>query len=317
MKTSGKTALICAAGAGAAAAAWSGIGGYFVKFGLMRQSSGGQTTEAMGDNLGHFPEYMVKADREARKWLGSAGTEPVSVISRDGLTLNGVMLDAGDKKWVILVHGYRGEGSEMASYARRYLERGYSVLIPDLRAHGRSEGSIIGMGWLDRLDVLQWIDVVTARRPDAEIVLHGQSMGSAAVLMTSGEKMPCNVRAVVADCGYTGVWEMFGSVLKSWFHIGPFPVLNIANSYFMAHGGYDLRKADACAQVRKSVTPTLFIHGEADQFVPPRMVKKLYDAASCEKDMFTVPGAGHIESQFKNPETYYSRLDSFLGKYVK
>ena len=40
---------------------------------------------------------------------------------------------------------------------------------------------------------------------DAEIVLHGLSMGAATVLMVSGERLPEQVKAIIEDCGYTSV----------------------------------------------------------------------------------------------------------------
>ena len=39
--------------------------------------------------------------------------------------------------------------------AAPYYEAGYQVIAPDLRACGESEGDYVGLGWLDRKDVLQ------------------------------------------------------------------------------------------------------------------------------------------------------------------
>ena len=48
-----------------------------------------------------------------------------------------------------------------------------------------------GMGWLDRLDIISWINWIIEQDPDAQIVLHGVSMGAATVMMTSGESLRC------------------------------------------------------------------------------------------------------------------------------
>ena len=37
-------------------------------------------------------------------------------------------------KWVITVHGYASEGLNMSTYAKKYYDMGYNVLIPDLKA---------------------------------------------------------------------------------------------------------------------------------------------------------------------------------------
>lgn len=46
-------------------------------------------------------------------------------------------------------------------------------------AHGNSEGQYIGMGWLDRKDMLKWIDYVISLDKNAQIALYGESMGGA------------------------------------------------------------------------------------------------------------------------------------------
>ena len=81
-------------------------------------------------------------------------------------------------RWAICVHGYRSNGKrDMVYTALRFAEEGYNVLVPDLRAHGKSSGNKIGMGWLDRLDLLSWISEVLAIDMEAEIILVGGSMG--------------------------------------------------------------------------------------------------------------------------------------------
>ena len=97
----------------------------------------------------------------------------------------------------------------MQKAARHFSELGYTVVTPDNRAHGESDGSYIGMGWLDRLDLLLWIDQIISEDPLAEIVLYGVSMGGAAVMMTAGEALPSAVKAIIEDCGYTSVYDMF------------------------------------------------------------------------------------------------------------
>ena len=96
------------------------------------------------------------------------------------------------------------------------------AVAPDLRACGESEGDYVGMGWLDRKDVLQWIDYIIEQDPEAKIVVHGISMGAATTMMTAGESTPDNVKAFVEDCGYTSVWDIFSSELQLRFGL---PVL--------------------------------------------------------------------------------------------
>ena len=164
----------------------------------------------------------------------------IAGASGDGLNLFGDVFntDTQSHKWLIAIHGYTGKREHMYSYARFYAEKGYNILTPDMRSHGDSEGKLIGMGWLDKEDVKLWIDYVLDIDPEAEIVLHRVSMGGATVMMTAGEDLPDNVKAVIDDCGYTSVWDEFTDEAKYLFNISQFPILYTASAITKLRAGY-------------------------------------------------------------------------------
>jgi fermentation-respiration switch protein FrsA (DUF1100 family) len=245
----------------------------------------------------------------------------VSIVSRDKLQLklNAYVYENSEAKhkWAILVHGYTGRAEQMSRWVRNFYERGYSVLAPDLRGHGKSEGNYIGMGWHDRLDMLLWINKILEKDPTAEIALFGISMGGATVMMTSGEELPSNVKVIVEDCGYTSVSDVFTYQLDDLFHLPEFPVMTAANTVTNLRAGYDLYKATAVGQIAKSKTPTLFIHGDKDTFVPYEMLDKVYEAAAVEKEKLVIKGAGHGQAATVDPELYWSTIWNFVEKYIK
>ena len=241
------------------------------------------------------------------------------ITSSDNLKLHSYQIknETSSDKWVITVHGYTSEGINMSSYAKKYYDNGYNVLIPDLRAHGLSEGDYIGMGWDDRLDIISWINYILNEEPNAEIILHGVSMGAATVLMTSGEEIPSNVKAIVADCGYTSVWDEFAYQLDDLFSLPEFPILNVSSIVAKIRSGYFLGEASSIDQVKKSKTPILYIHGDQDDFVPYYMMEELYNATSSEKEMLTIKGAEHAKASEVDPETYWTSVNNFINKYIK
>lgn len=218
--------------------------------------------------------------------------------------------------WVIAVHGYVMGATSMAPSGKQFIRFGYNVLMPNLRGHGETDGKYITMGWLDRLDILKWIDYLNEKYKDIKIILYGISMGAATVMMTSGEKMPDNVKCVIEDCGYTSVWKEFGVQLRNLFHLPKFPTLYYANLITKIKAGYSFKKASSIKQIKKSVTPTLFIHGDKDKFVPYYMLDKLYNAASCEKEKLVIKNAGHAEAQDINPEKYWRTVRKFIKRYI-
>lgn len=278
------------------------IGGFFINFSVGRPQN---------------EEFLPASSRISGEWLEDVNIRDVSVISDDNLKLAGIeyIVDEASTKWAIVLHGYHSDCTSMSSYAEVYCSRGYNVLTPDLRAHGASEGSYIGMGWLDRLDMLRWIDHVNENYPHSTIVLHGVSMGAATVMMTSGEELPDNVVAMIEDCGYTSVYDIFEYQLDEQFGLPPFPIMQISSFFNSLLVGYDYNEASCVKQLEKCKTPMLFIHGEKDTFVPYDMLFNVYNACSSEKALCVIENAPHAMSALIDPDNYWLHVFQFIGKY--
>ncbi|OPA73888.1 alpha/beta hydrolase [Paenibacillus selenitireducens] len=258
------------------------------------------------------------AEREAdAAWMENTPHKDVSLTSYDGLNLRGYeyLQEKPSNKWVIIVHGYMGWAKQNGFAAKEFRAQGYNVLAVDLRGHGESEGDYIGMGWHDRKDIVDWINGIVRENSDAEIVLYGVSMGGATVMMTSGEDLPANVKAIVEDCGYTSAKDEFSYQLKRIFHLPSFPILNAADVVTQIRAGYSFGEASAVKQVAKSKTPILFIHGDADTFVPYEMVHEVYEAATVEKDLLIIEGAGHGEAH-KAGDVYWNKIWDFTNLFM-
>lgn len=240
------------------------------------------------------------------------------LTSTDGLKLSAYYLPAekDQHKTVIIAHGYMGQASDMPQYAKIYHDLGYNVLMPDARGHGKSEGDYIGFGWHERKDYLQWIDRVVKKDPQSEIVLHGVSMGGATVMMTSGEKLPDNVKAFVEDCGYSSVKGELNYQLKQMFNLPSFPLIPVTSLVTKIRAGYFFGEADAIKQLNKNKRPMLFIHGDQDDFVPYSMLAEVYAATKGPKEQYVVHGAKHAEALSSDPSMYQKKVTEFIQKYV-
>ena len=250
-------------------------------------------------------------------YMKTVPSEEVWIESYDGLKLHGEFFPApnGDNSKIVLgIHGFRSAARhEYGPYIEFYHSLGYSMLLPDNRAHGQSEGDYMGLGILDRLDCISWADyLVDTYGQDVQILLHGVSMGGATVLSAAGEEtLPEQVFGIVSDCGFTSMKEQTIDSLKKQ-GLPEFPFFNIVDFFCKTMAGYDLHSVTALEQVTKAKVPILFVQGMKDPFVTPENAQRLYDACASEKRLLLVDGAAHAESIAVAPEEYHQALIEFF-----
>lgn len=264
-------------------------------------------------NISEKIETNKEIEEASRQWLSDNGVN-VSLVNEEHLNLYGCYIDQGSSTYVIMVHGYRGDGASIISPIKNFKKQGYNLLIPDLRGHGFSDGDYIGMGWDDRLDIIQWIDYIIEKDVNASIILYGVSMGGATVMNVAGEKIPTQVKAIIEDCGYTSVWDVFKTHINM-NNIESEIALHMASFVTKMRAGYYLEDVKPIEQVKKSQTPILFIHGSQDNFVPFSMLDELYQAANCPKEKLVIEGAGHANSCSVGEEIYYQTIYRFIKTY--
>ena len=278
-----------------------------------------------GKDLTGSWEYMFKNYPELQAWKDSLeqanALKDTFVYSPDNIRLHAYYVAAPTPtaKTAVIVHGYTDNAIRMMMIGYLYNRNlGYNILLPDLRYSGLSEGEAFQMGWLDRKDVMQWMEVANQIYGDStRMVVHGISMGAATTMMVSGEAQPDYVKCFVEDCGYTSVWDQFGKELKEQFGLPEFPLMYTANWLCDWTYGWSFSEASAEEQGRKCSLPRLFIHGEKDDYVPTWMVYDLYATKPEPKEIWTVPNADHATSYKLNKETYTEKVKQFTDKYIR
>lgn len=293
-------------------------GNYLVNYAIGRRSAPAYdvvpASEVVSEDAAVIEKNRSEISAATKAWYEKVEHRVDEIKSADGLSLKGEIFSQKDSNlWLVAVHGYSSRRQGMFDIARFYYEKGFNVLAPDNRAHGESEGKWVGMGWLDRKDILIWLDKIIEENPDAKIILHGISMGGATVMMCAGENLPSNVKGIVDDCGYTSVWDIFSDELSVLFHLPSFPLLNVASGIAKLRAGYSFGEASSLKSVSDAKVPMLFIHGEKDNFVHTDMVHKVYEACPTAKKKLVVEGAGHGESYQKDPELYLKTVFDFLA----
>ena len=265
----------------------------------------------------YLPEYLepYRAEMdEGVNWFQMQEPERVEIPASDGERLVALHLEADDPRGtVILMHGYRTSPyNDFGCVFRFYYEKGYSILAPYQRGHGESGGDFICFGVKERFDCRDWARYISDRYgPEHDIFLDGMSMGSTTVLMAAGLDLPESVRGVISDCGYTSPWEELREVFQQR-HVPAHPCLEITDLFARLLAGYGLRDCSTIDAMELGRLPVLFIHGEADAFVPISFTRRNYEACRAEKVLITVPGAQHGASYLVASAQCRQTLADFL-----
>ena len=293
-----------------------GMSYYMIEFSLSHDRSNWKPEHTWDFMYEHYPW--------ANEWLDSIRQNNLLadtfVLSEDGRKLHAYYLpclidSTSGTRTAVLIHGYKNNALGMLHLGYMYHHDLHcNILLPDLHAHGLSEGEYIRMGWLDRLDVLRWCQIADSLF-QVPIVVHGISMGAATTMMLSGEdNLPQSITHFVEDCGYTSVWDEFKGELKAQFSLPEFPLMYTSSLMCKILQGWGFSEASSLNQVSRATKPMLFIHGDADRFVPFEMVHSLYEAHPGDKQIWLPEGVTHAVSYDVYPEEYTQRVKAFLEK---
>lgn len=267
-------------------------------------------------NVPNSPQYSGGRDFMLRliKDFDSVPFERVYITSFDGLKLAARYYHvANDAPLQIEFHGYKGTAIRDFCGGNKLARNcGQNTLVVDQRAHGKSEGKTICFGIKEKYDCLAWINYALERFGDIPIVLSGVSMGGATVLMASELDLPENVKCIVADCPYSSPEEIICSECAKT-GIPPvlgMPLIKLGALVFgklKLHGGAE-------EAVKHTKVPILILHGEADDFVPCEMSKKIKAANPNMITLETFPGAAHGYSYILHTEKYETVTKDFFKK---
>jgi len=213
---------------------------------------------------------------------------------------------------VLLLHGLGDNRLGMLGYAQLLLAHGFTILLPDARAHGISGGPLATYGLLERNDIHQWIDFLAAQDHPRCIFALGESMG-AAQLLQSLDTHP-KICAVAAESSFANFREIAYDRMGQPFHLGPWmgrivlrPLVEVA--FLRARWKYNLKMNEISPENSAAATniPILLIHGQIDSNIPLRHSRRIH-ALNPQTQLWEVPGADHCGALSVAPEEFEQRL---------
>jgi len=246
----------------------------------------------------------------------SADATAWSVRTSDGITLRGWYLRTEKRRHlVVLVHGMWSSWLEMASLGRDLHNRGFDLLLFDLRGHGQSDPSRLYLGRRERVDiraVMNWAQ--EEGFTNDRIGWLGYSMGGSTILMEAARN-PL-IQVAVIDSPYGNLPQVLDdqlsrhSGLPGWFNPGILLAARVI---------YGVR-TDDLVPIRSARSwgerPLLLIHGESDTIVPVSQARELASAVGGSCLTMTLPGVDHVQAYASDPDAYVRVVGSFFRDHL-
>ncbi|MBO7187891.1 MAG: alpha/beta hydrolase [Clostridia bacterium] len=263
----------------------------------------------------HFNDCIEITKNLAEK-IKNEPCEKVYILSHDKIKLHAKVYDFYKNAPVqILFHGYRGSAfRDMCGGFYLAKKSGHNVILIDQRAHGESGSNTITFGVKERFDALKWVDFAIQRYGETvPIIISGVSMGATTVLMASGENLPKNVKAIIADSPFSSAEDVIKNTIKN-MRLPINPTYFLVKLSGLIFGRFNLSSPTPLTQISKCDIPILIFHGEKDGFVPVKMSEKLAQINPEKVTLCLFKDAGHALSYLTEPDKYERVVNEFLSK---
>jgi dipeptidyl aminopeptidase/acylaminoacyl peptidase len=244
--------------------------------------------------------------------------EDVTIASFDNTRLHGWWLQAAkEAPTVVLIHGVKKNRTDVLRAALVLRRIGFNTLVFDGRGHGNSEGRYVTYGYYERRDVeavIEWL--VKEKSIDKERVgLAGESMGAAIALQVAAHND--FIKAVWADSPFASLNRVSHEFIRSATHLPDAlvsPVMWTAKHMANYRGSFDIETIEPVLLAAKINCPVFLIHGTADQLIATEHSQLIYDALTCDKELWIVKGIRHARAARHAKEEYTEKLTQFFNQ---
>ncbi len=239
--------------------------------------------------------------------------ESVTFPTRDGIVLAGRFFPGSSKTTIILSHGYGDDQDQMIPWANFLNRAGFSVFTYDMRERGQSGGDAVTLGAKEQIDLVSAVDYLVTR-PDVDkdrIGALGVSLGASVTILAAARDP--RIAAIVDDSGFAAASNVISTSFEKFLHFPAFPFAPVTVKFAEWRTGVSVGQVQPDKVIGTiSPRPIFIIHGTADDIVPPENSERNYAAAKQPKQIWWVPGAGHVQARTLDPNDYDSRVVQFF-----
>lgn len=270
---------------------------------------------------------LYAASQEDRDWhrenVASGVITQHTITAKDGANLRAIQIanvQNPSKRIILSVHGWsKCAYTQTFKYGKIfYNELGTTVFLPDLRNHGKSEGTVTGWGTFDAKDIAQWVDyLVDLHGTDCEIILHGLSLGAITVLSSVPQINAPQVKCVISDGTVTNFYDLITCHIDILNQAQKAKFLqNMQEHFNKTSGAYNLANINLHPFIKDITLPVLFVHTAKDGVSPKKLLMPLYEEKPYPKELFILPRGQHDRIIERYPKEYIQKAREFIDKYT-
>ncbi len=263
-------------------------------------------------------EREILAKRFDEKWFETVRKEEIWVNSPNGYKLKAIFLKPLETaNTVIICHGVTENKVNSMKYARLFERLGFNSVVYDHRRHGDSGGKTTSFGYYEKIDLNTIIQTVREEiGQDAQLGIHGESMGAATTILYAGT-YDNEADFLVVDCPFSDFSQQLLHILRTDTPLRTSMSLRVANVFLKMRDGYTLNHISPREVIGNIKAPMLFIHSMEDEFILPSMSEELYAMKQGEnKTLQLFEKGAHAKSFNDNPNEYEDVVKDFLEEYV-
>ena len=243
------------------------------------------------------PEISMNSFYPRRNWTPTpAGAQDFAVPVADDISLSCRFFPVAQGQPTILF--FYGNGETAADYdniAPIYNQVGVNFFVADYRGYGNSGGlPYFSLMLSDAHQVLVELgNILKSGGFTGGVFVMGRSMGRHAAFELAANSPEGALKGVIIESGR----PILGN-----FCYGVEPALA------------EQLEAGYRAKVASISLPALVIHGEQDTLAPVAQAKEMYESfASEQKQILTIPGAGHNDLLYRGINEYFTAIRDFTG----
>jgi pimeloyl-ACP methyl ester carboxylesterase len=228
--------------------------------------------------------------------------------------------DTERKQAIIFVHGKDGcrtcefQGNALR-FAAAMQQRGFAMLMIDLRGHGQSDDARFTFGIDERRDIEGAVDWLLAQGfQPGSIGLLGVSMGAASSIGAAADEPA--IGALVSDSAYA---EIYSIMEREFPRQSGLPGFFLPGVSFMTRfvAGQDLAAARPVDEIaRIAPRPVFVIHATGDKLISADHAEQLAHASNGSQ-LWIIDGPGHARTYAVEPRQYVERVATFFSSSLR